>query len=359
MGRMASMCVVFTIAAWPLLAVALLMTSLVAQIGLSVGAWAAVAMLLWQLQETLRRGLMTQLKFRAAIVGDAVSYLGQICMVAGLAWFGRLSLVSAFQAMAVTSGLAACIQCVQVGIADVEFKELPKFARDCWSLGRWVAYGNLSNLISGPIFSWNIAYWAGKQLMGVYYALNNLLRLTNPLSFTIATLIMPNATLARHHQGMRAAKSVMRRFTFLGAMVLLPYFGFLLIFPDWSIRLALDSRAEDLLPYAWALRAAVVCAALIYLGVATGAFLNAVERSRWTFNAQLIHAASVVFVAIPLAAHFDVLGANIGAALASLPLVATHIYYINKLSDNEPVADRPPMSESEPADAKSAEAFAA
>ena len=106
-------------------------------------------------------------------------------------------------------------------------------------------------------------------------------------------------------------------------------------------------------------RAAVICSALIYLGVATGAFLNAVERSRWTFNAQLIHAASVILIAIPLAAHFDVLGANIGAALATLPFVVAHIYYINKLSDNEPVADRLPEIESTPASNKPTEAFAA
>jgi O-antigen/teichoic acid export membrane protein len=358
-GRTASMCMLLTIGAWPVLAVALLLTSLIAHIGVSVGCWAAGAMLLWQLQETLRRSLTMQLRFRAAVLGDAVSYLGQVALVAGLAWLGKLSLVGTFQVMAITSGVAACIQGVQVGIAEVKFNELPRFVRDCWSLGRWVAFGNLSNLISGPVFSWNFAYWAGKQLLGIYYTLTNLLRLTNPLAITISSLIMPNATRARHAQGMKEAKSVMKRFTLLGGLVLLPYLAVLFIFPAASIDFALRSRAEDLFPYIWALRAAVIYSALSYVAVATGSLLNAVERSRWTFNAQFIYAAGVILLVLPLSAFYNVLGANIGAALAVMPVVAAHVYYIRKLSDNEPVADRLPAVEGASGDAKSSSAFAA
>src|SRR5262249_81498 len=75
-----------------------------------------LAVLAWQAQETLRRALMAHLQHQAAILGDAVSYLGQagICML--LAQQHLLTLPLAFEVMALTSALAFLIQAYQLRI---------------------------------------------------------------------------------------------------------------------------------------------------------------------------------------------------------------------------------------------------
>jgi hypothetical protein len=77
--------------------------------------WAVLAMALWQVQETLRRTLIAQLRHRSAIPGDAVSFLGQALFVYLLVRAGgpvTPDLVLA--GVAGTSGLAALIQLAQV-----------------------------------------------------------------------------------------------------------------------------------------------------------------------------------------------------------------------------------------------------
>ncbi len=51
---------------------------------LALAPWAVMALLLWQLQETVRSGLVSQCRFRSAIVGDFVSYIGQALAVVAL-----------------------------------------------------------------------------------------------------------------------------------------------------------------------------------------------------------------------------------------------------------------------------------
>ena len=54
-----------------------------AVMGWQLAPWAIAALIFWQLQETTRRALMARLEHRRAIIGDIVSYFGQVALV----WF--------------------------------------------------------------------------------------------------------------------------------------------------------------------------------------------------------------------------------------------------------------------------------
>ena len=49
---------------------------------------AASCYLAWQAQETMRRCLLANFRYRAAVAGDAVSFIGQAVAIAVLAWAG-------------------------------------------------------------------------------------------------------------------------------------------------------------------------------------------------------------------------------------------------------------------------------
>ena len=333
LGRLTSMSMLLTGVMWPLQAAAIVTTAAIAKIPMSVGIWAAIALFLWQMQETLRRGLMAHLKFRESLLGDSISYIGQLVAVALLGWYGMLTLTTAFQAIALTSGLAALVQGAQLGLHNITLPELREFTQDCWDIGRWVLYGNLSRFFTGPMYNWNIAYWAGKDLLGVYYAVMNLLRLANPLTFGIASLITPSAARANKLEGMKGAKRELHRFGLLGAVMLAPYLGMLLIAPKLSISLVYGADSAYL-RYSILPQLAAVAAAFTYWATATGAFLGGLERSRNLFISQFAYAGAAVIIAMPLVAGFGLLGAAIGWLVAASIQAAVNIYYVSKLPDS-------------------------
>ena len=113
LSRLAGRAMVLTIVLAPVLGSGVLAAGALLE-GVVVGLWAMVAMTTFQIQETLRRALITQIRYAATIGGDAISYLGQAIIVCVLAGAGNLTLISAFQAFAATSAIAAGLQIIQV-----------------------------------------------------------------------------------------------------------------------------------------------------------------------------------------------------------------------------------------------------
>jgi O-antigen/teichoic acid export membrane protein len=245
-----------------------------------VAVCAAVAAIFWQVQETTRRALMAELRFRDAIWGDSIRYVGHVAVVAALSHWWHLSLKIVFVTMAGTSLLAALIQAVQLRIRIPVLTNVWEFARDSWKLGRWVLAGNATGLVTTIIYTANFRFFWGAEVVGIAFALNNLLRLTNPLMFSIVSLITPHAARARATEGMAAAKRSFLKFSTLGALLLAPYLGFLMLFPGLSIKLALDAEYQK---YWWILIISASSQGLIYIAQVSGVFLNAVERNRIAF----------------------------------------------------------------------------
>src|SRR3712207_576545 len=116
--------------------------------------WAVTALVLWQLQETLRRTFMAQLRHRHALPGDAVSFLGQAACIGALAAANALTLQTALMAVALTSGVAAAVQWLQVRVASVPRRELSRLAREYWSHGRWLLVIGLMGLVTIHAMPW-------------------------------------------------------------------------------------------------------------------------------------------------------------------------------------------------------------
>ena len=300
---------------------------------LSVGLWAALAAITWQIQETTRRALMAELRFRDAIWGDAVRYLGHVAAVAVLARTGYFSLEGVFALLAATSALGAVVQILQIRLKIGSTQEIVAFARDAWGLGRWVLAGNASSLCTNVLYSANFYYWWGPTVVGIAFALNNLLRFTNPIMFAIASLITPHAARARAADGLRAAKRVYLKFMALGAVILAPYLGTLILLPVACIRFFLDDPTYE--RYGLVLVLSAVTQGLIYLGMTMGVYLNAIERNRRAFAGQVTYSGLYVFVGFPFTALWGVTGAAIGGLIAAAVLVALNTWNVQRLPDRE------------------------
>src|SRR4051794_5990859 len=141
MSRLAGRALVLTVVLVPVIGSGALAVGALIE-GMRVGIWAMIAMSIFQIQETLRRALIAHIRYRSAMWGDAVSYIGQAIIIAVLASKGQLTLTTAFQSFALTSALGAIIQVIQVRPQIAPVEEAISFARMNWSFSRWVLYGN-------------------------------------------------------------------------------------------------------------------------------------------------------------------------------------------------------------------------
>jgi O-antigen/teichoic acid export membrane protein len=326
--KLASISLVLTLMAAPVLCG--IMFTVAAFVGnMTVGIWAAIALLLWQVQETLRRTLMAELRFGSAIWGDAISYLGQLLCVWYIASHGQLSLTLTYQAIALTSSLAVALQAVQVGLRPVQLSELKPKALEYWRLGRWLLLGNLTTLVTGTLFVTNLAIWAGYARAGVYSALVNVaLRPVHPLMFAIATLITPNVARARASEGMQKARHVLYRHYALGLAILSPYLLLILLVPTYLLQVLYRAQSAEYEPWSYLLNVLVFTAVFVYTATAMGAFLNAIERPRLAFMAQLAYTCCMLLVAMPLTMMFGVVGAVVGASIAGLVHAGAGMFFV-------------------------------
>jgi O-antigen/teichoic acid export membrane protein len=285
----------------------------------SVALWAAIAAVVWQVQETTRRALLAELRFGAALWGDGIRYVGHVAFAWVLAARGELSLEGVFQTMVASAALGAALQMLQLRLRVPGPRVVADFARAAWEMGRWILAGNAASACIMPLSTINFRYWQGAEAVGIAFALNNLLRLTNPLMFTMASLITPHAARARATGGVGAAKRVLLKFGGFGALLLAPYLAVLVLFPHWCIRLATNPEYQQ---YWWVLVMSAVSQGLIYVGGVTGTFLNAVERNRQAFVGQAVYAVAFLVVGIPATALLPgIVGPALGVFVASALLV--------------------------------------
>ncbi len=301
-----------------------------------IGGWALVpwvvsALILWQLQETLRRAMMARLEYHRAVWGDLVSYAGQAAMVWAL--IGQDTPVFwAFGIIAVTSAASIVVQFIQlqghqrVAIAPSD----PRWSEQAvehWHFGKWVLLSNLTNILSVYATPWVIGYFQGTGGAAMFSAVILLLNASNPILASVAGLITPAVAKASAEQSIRAARQVARKYAIQGAVLLLPFYGLLLLFPGFMLSKFYKSTS----PYVvltGQLRAFVVVYAVTYASAMIASYLCGLGKSRFPFYGQAVNAICTCLVTLPLAAKFGVTGAAWGGLLPVVAQLLVSLYYL-------------------------------
>src|SRR5579863_8038325 len=160
---------------------------------IATGTLALLYLVAWQLQEGTRRALLSRFRYRDAILGDAVSYLGQAALIA-LLWAHRsASLERAFALMAATSLIAAALQSWQVRLAYTQWTDVCETGVRFWELGKWLGVVSLLTIGQGPIFPWLLNWFHGRGAAAGFQAAMNVCGLVNPIINSIPAIVMPVA----------------------------------------------------------------------------------------------------------------------------------------------------------------------
>lgn len=270
-----------------------------------------VWLVLWQLQETMRRSLMCGLGHRRAVWGDAVSYLGQAVLIWASWRAGSLTLERAFAIIALTSGAGAVLQAAQAGLARVELAELRRLARDFWKFGSWMLYGCFASMFSFQAFFWVLAFSKGPQEAASLQAVANVMGVCHPLMFGLGNLLVPVVARAKAMGGLPLAWRSAREQGVRFGLVLLAFFGILLLWP-YTVLSMLYGPASPYAGLAGPLRLFVVSYAFLYVAHVLGLFLTGNGNARAVFQVHLSGAFTSVLLGLPLAYIWGTVGACAG-----------------------------------------------
>lgn len=297
---------------------------------LHLAPWVCGVLLLWLIQETIRRALMAHLRYREILWGDALTYLGQAGLVWTLSQRGQPSVEAIFGVMALTSGAAGALQAIQLGLKSVIFSEMWRFAEIYWDLGRWVLLTNLMSIVTSQAVPWTLAFFHGTQEAAALQAVSNVLGVVHPVLFSLNSQILPAAARAYLEGGVGAARRVTLGYATQGAALIMPYYAALMVWPEGALYV-FYGPGSPYLGLDVALRLFVLIYIFIYLSYVLGALLSGLEENQSVFLVQLASSFAILALGLPLAVWGGVVWASIGVGFSVLARVVASIFFLRRI----------------------------
>jgi O-antigen/teichoic acid export membrane protein len=202
------------------------------------------AMLCWQTHETVRRCLMSQLRHKATIFGDAVAYLGQIALVLFLVYrHVQMRAQIGFMAIMVASLAGAVVHAAIIGLRPPVFSAAVKLGRESIRLGRWSLFSVLGYWGTVSLLPWALALKSLAEVAN-YQTMMNVVQVVNPVMFSVSNLVIPSvAHELRKPDGERSARRITFVYMLQGLVLLAPLFLGIIIAPAFIMRMLYGREA--------------------------------------------------------------------------------------------------------------------
>jgi len=295
-----------------------------------IGWWAALAIVAWQLQETLRRALQAHLRHRGAIVGDALSYLGQAAILWGLVATGRLSVELTFAVVALTSAAAGIVQAWQLRLGAPTLDGLRETVVSAWRLGRWLLLSFVLNGSAFLVLPWVLAFAAGPASVADVQAANYPILLTNALLLGTGNFLLPVTARAHANDGLTRAVRVGLAITLRSTAPLVLYLAALALWPELALRV-FYGPASPYLHLGLLLRILLVGWLFNFLSTLLLVILQALRENRRGFIATAAGALTVVFVGAPLTLGLQAEGLALGQLAANVLRTGVLVAFLVRL----------------------------
>jgi O-antigen/teichoic acid export membrane protein len=325
---------------------------------ITTGSWrlvplAVAALVIWQLQETVRRALMARLEHRRAIAGDIVAYLVQAAAIWVVIHLGWITIGWAFGLIGASSLVAFFIQAAQLKLYlpshDEPSHSIHQQARHHFSLGQWILLATSVSVLTIYSIPWMLRYMHGPTGVAMYSALLLVLNASNPLRDAMANLITPvvaNTHAAARNAGRRGDRECLRaaiKHAIQGACILFPFFTFIAVIPSVPLHI-FYKPGSPYLALGNPMRIFAAVYTLTYISSVVNSYLCGLGLSKVPFMAQLANAVATVLITLPLVAMWGLTGAAIGGLFsvgAQLCVSCYHVWKVwHKTSDelSSPVA---------------------
>ena len=314
------------------------LTLLLAPLGFAVMAGAALSisraaliwpaclfLLLWQIQESWRRGLISKARFGAAIASVSLRYLAPVLLLAlAQAWL-RPGLHGVFLLLAAASLLAAL---PAFGSVRPRFAGVMDSFRTYWPVTRPLLLAALLSAFTTQWFLWLLAWRHDLTASATLVALTNALGFVNPVMIGMENMMVPEIARRRAEQ-LPVMGSFWRRLA-VCALLLAPFLVAVLIWPAAALHL-LYGHARVYDQFTLALRLLVPTYAALLLSYAFAALLRGFHDTAAVFRMRLAAAVIGLTFGTGLTLGFGVTGACLAAMLAACSSAAYGYYLVNRL----------------------------
>jgi O-antigen/teichoic acid export membrane protein len=278
---------------------------------------ACLCYLSWQAQETSRRSLLADFRYRAAVAGDGIAFVGQAPLILLLAWLDDITLRAALYVMSATFCIGALVHASKLRCAWPDLAEARPLAREYFSVGKWSLVNYQLVLARVQLLPWVLAALAGTAATASLQAGLNIANMMNPVIFGIGNAIPQVAAHAHRTGGVIGASRAAYGYVLFGLAPIVVIATAAVLMPELLLR-TVYGPSSPYLAAAMGLQLLAVGGVLAYIAVMISATLLGVQAGRLASAVNVVAVAVAAVLAFALIGTLGVLGACLALLIANL-----------------------------------------
>ena len=278
---------------------------------------ACLCYLCWQAQETSRRCLLADFRYRAAVAGDGFAHVGQALLIALLAWLDAITLPAALYMMSATFAIGALVHASKLRFAWPDLAETRLLAREYFSVGKWSLVSYQLALARFQLFPWVLAGVAGTAATASLQAGQNIASMMVPIVFGIGNAIPQVAAHAHRTGGVIGASRAAYGYVRFGLAPILVISAAAVLMPELLLR-TVYGPSSPYLAAAIGLQLLAFAGVLDYIAEMTSKTLLGVQAGRLASAVNVVAVAAAAVLAFALIPSHGVLGACLALLIANL-----------------------------------------
>jgi O-antigen/teichoic acid export membrane protein len=278
---------------------------------------ACLCYLCWQAQETLRRCLLADFRYRAAVAGDTIAYVGQSLLVALPARLDGITLPVALCMMSVTFGIGAVVHAWKLRCAWPDLAEARLLAREYLSVGKWSLVNYQLVVVRIQLLLWVLAGAAGTAATASFQAGMNIASMMAPITIGIGNAVPQAAAHAHRTGGVAGASRAAYGYVLFGLAPILLIAAAAVLMPGLLLRTAYGPTSPYLAA-ATGLQLLAVANMLDYIAEMISKTLLGIQAGRLASAVNAVALGALAALAFALIGQFGVLGACVALLISNL-----------------------------------------
>jgi O-antigen/teichoic acid export membrane protein len=278
---------------------------------------ACLCYLCWQAQETSRRCLLAEFRYREAVAGDGLACLGPPLLIGVLLRIDSVTLSSALCVMSATFAIGALVHASKLRFAWPDFTETRLLARENFSVGKWSLVNYQLVLVRAQLFPWVLAGAAGTAATASFQAGANIAAMMAPIVLGIGNAIPQVAAHAHRTGGVIGASRAAYGYVLFGLAPVLVICAAAVLIPELLLR-TVYGPSSPYLAAAMGLQLLAVAGVLEYIAEMISKTLLGVLAGRLASLVNVVALGAAAVLAFALIGRLGVFGACLGLLIANL-----------------------------------------
>ncbi|HEX4147753.1 MAG TPA: lipopolysaccharide biosynthesis protein [Pirellulales bacterium] len=302
---------------------------------LAPAVWLLIAVLpLLQLREFIRRLAIAHLEIVSATAIDLAVSVLQISGLVALAWFGRLTVVSAYATMGLACALAS-------GLWFLLSKRPWRFAwshavddwRHNWGFGRWALVSHMIGFTMPMMMPWVVTGICGAAEAGILAACTSIVGTASMFMTGLALYITPRAARGYAQGGAAELRRVLRTASTIYLGVLGSFALTVLVGGNWLLAFAYGEKYAGYGPVMTLLAFGMLAGSM---GLSVGIGLWAIDRPQANLAADVCTLVVTLAIVVLLLEPLGVLAAALGDAVGRVAGSSVRYVTLRQLLKSSP-----------------------